>query len=165
MAEAKALWQAAEIAARSRGFAQRLNPDSYFSAAYLSRLAGMKRAHVTLVHLPPGKDSFAYHAHLLEEEWVYILSGEGVATIGGVETVVGPGDFMGFPAKSAPHLLSNRSMAELVYLMGGESLPLDVVEYPHLGKRYLLVAGERGTEFFELGEGARPFGRAEEPKA
>ena len=46
--------------------------------------------------LPPGKDSFAYHAHLIEEEWVYIISGTGVAEIDGEETTVGPGDFMGF---------------------------------------------------------------------
>jgi uncharacterized cupin superfamily protein len=164
MADPKVLWKAEEIAGRARGFAQRLNPNSFFKGAYLSRLAGMKRAHVTLTRLPPGRDSFAYHSHLLEEEWVYILSGAGVALIDGAEHAVGPGDFLGFPAPSVPHVLHNRSDEDLVYLMGGESLPLDVIDYPELGKRYLLMPGEGGTRFFELTEATRPFGRSEGPK-
>lgn len=160
----KALWRKAEIDARERGFAQHLNEHSFYRGSYLSRLAGMSRAHVTRVRLSPGHDSFAYHAHLIEEEWVYIISGEGIAEIDGEELPVGPGDFMGFAAPSTPHLLKNRSEGDLVYLMGGESQPLDVVEYPHLGKRYLLVNRKNGTDFYELGDPIRPFGRAEEPK-
>ena len=60
----------------ARPFTQKLNPNSLFRAAGLSRLAGMSRAHVSLVRLPPGKDSFAYHAHMLEEEWIYVISGQ-----------------------------------------------------------------------------------------
>ncbi|MGH7090666.1 MAG: cupin domain-containing protein, partial [Stellaceae bacterium] len=121
----KLLWKRDEIAAEERAFAQRLNPDSYLLRTGMSRLAGLKRAHVSLGHLPPGKDSFAYHAHMLEEEWVYILSGRGIAHIDGREYEVGPGDFMGFPAPGTAHLLKNRSEEELVYLMGGEAVPLD----------------------------------------
>lgn len=161
--EPKLLWRKDEIDARERGFAQSLNPNSFYRGAYLSRLAGMERAHVTRATIPPGKDSFAYHAHLLEEEWVYILSGEGIAEIGGVEHTIGPGDFIGFPAGADAHLLKNRSTEELVYLMGGESLPLDVLEYPTLGKRYLMVKGKKGQEFYELGEALKPFGRATDP--
>jgi uncharacterized cupin superfamily protein len=157
----KCLWQAAEIEARLRSYSQRLNPNSRYKGASLSRPAGMSRAHVTLVHLPPGRDSFAYHAHRLEEEWIYILSGRGVAEIDGEETEVGPGDFMGFPTPSVAHLLKNPFNDDLVYLMGGEDLPLDVVEYPKLGKRYLLVPGDGGTDFFELKDPIRPFGRAD----
>jgi uncharacterized cupin superfamily protein len=68
---------------------------------------------------------------------------------------------MGFPAPSVPHLLKNPYAEELVYLMGGESLPLDVLDYPTLGKRYLLMPGKDGTQFFELKESSRPFGRAD----
>lgn len=158
----KLLWKAAEIRSRERAFTQRLNPDSLFTGTGLSRLAGMKRAHVSLARIAPGKDSFAYHAHMLEEEWVYILSGRGIAEIDGVEHDVGPGDFMGFPAPSVAHLLKNRSSEELVYLMGGEDQPVDVIEYPHLGKRYVLVGTPQGTEFYELGTPSKPFGPATE---
>jgi uncharacterized cupin superfamily protein len=157
----KSLWRSDEIAARLRPYSQRLNPNSYYKGASLSRPAGMKRAHVTLVHLPPGKDSFAYHAHQLEEEWIYVLSGRGVAEIDGEESEVGAGDFMGFPTPSVAHLLKNPFDEDLVYLMGGEDLPLDIVDFPKLGKRYLLAPGDGGTDFFELKDPIRPFGRAD----
>lgn len=157
----KVLWKAAEIAPVARPYTQKLNPNSLFRAAGLSRLAGMSRAHVSLVRLPPGKDSFAYHAHLLEEEWIYILSGRALAEIDGATQEVGAGDFMGFATPSVPHLLRNTFEDECVYLMGGEDKPIDVVSYPNLGKRYLLMATEKGSEFYELGEPTKPFGRAE----
>jgi uncharacterized cupin superfamily protein len=157
----KALWRAAEIQPTMRPFTQRLNPNSLFRAAALSRLAGMSRAHVSLVKLPPGKDSFAYHAHLLEEEWLYIISGRAIAEIDGKSIEVGPGDFMGFATPSVPHLLRNAFDEECVYLMGGEDKPIDVLSYPESGKRYLLMQTEKGTEFYELGEPTKPFGNAE----
>jgi uncharacterized cupin superfamily protein len=159
--KAKSLWKAGEIEAGLKTFSQRLNPNSYIKRASLSRRAGMKRAHVSIGRIPPGKDSFAYHSHMLEEEWLYVLSGRGIALIDGAETEVGPGDFMGFPTPSVAHLLKNPFDEELVYLMGGEDLPLDVVEYPELGKRSLLMAGDGGADFFELRDPIRPFGRAD----
>jgi uncharacterized cupin superfamily protein len=59
----KLLWKAGELAAQERVFAQRLNPNSHLRRTGLSRLAGLSRAHVSLGRIPPGKDSFAYHAH------------------------------------------------------------------------------------------------------
>jgi uncharacterized cupin superfamily protein len=155
----KVLWKASELAQRGHSYMQQLNPASTFSGASLSRLCGLARAHVSLARVPPGKDSFAYHAHLVEEEWVYVLSGQGLAEIDGEEHPVGPGDFMGFATPSVPHLLKNRGTEDLVYLMGGESCPVDVVEYPHLGKRYVLVKTPTGTDFHELGPPERPFVR------
>ena len=160
MAERKILWRSDEITQRQREFTQRLNPNSLFSGASLSRLAGLLRAQVSIARIAPGKDSFAYHGHLLEEEWIYILAGEGIAEIDGNEHRVGPGDFMGFATPQVAHLLKNRSQEELVYLMGGEDKPLDVIEYPHLGKRYLLMSTAEGTEFYELGAPTKPFGKA-----
>jgi uncharacterized cupin superfamily protein len=157
----KTLWKADEIRSHARAFTQRLNPNSTFVGTRLSRLAGMQRAHVSLARIPPGRDSFAYHAHMLEEEWIYILSGRGIAEIDGVEHEVGPGDFMGFPTPSVAHLLKNRGSDELVYLMGGEDQPVDVLDYPHLGKRYVLIATPQGTEFYELGTPEKPFGPVE----
>jgi uncharacterized cupin superfamily protein len=68
---------------------------------------------------------------------------------------------MGFPTPSPAHLLRNTFEEECVYLMGGENKPIDVVSYPELNKRYLLMATEKGTEFYELGEPIKPFGKAE----
>ncbi|MES1201156.1 MAG: cupin domain-containing protein [Pseudomonadota bacterium] len=157
----KPLWRAAETGQHARPFTQKLNPNSLFRAVGLSRLAGMERAHVSLVRLPPGKDSFAYHAHMLEEEWIYIVSGRAIAEIDGDSVEVGPGDFMGFATPSVPHLLRNTFAEECVYLMGGEDKPIDVVSYPDLGKRFLLMQTDKGTEFYELGEAQKPFGKAD----
>ncbi len=157
----KPLWRKDEIAPAMRAFTQKLNPNSLFRAAGLSRLAGMSRAHVSLVRLPPGKDSFAYHAHMLEEEWIYILAGRALAEIDGKTSEVGPGDFMGFATPSAPHLMRNTFEEECTYLMGGEDKPIDVLSYPETGKRYLLMQTDKGAEFYELGEPIRPFSGAE----
>ena len=154
----KALWKAQEIVPAMRPFTQKLNANSLFRAAGLSRLAGMSRAHVSLVRLPPGKDSFAYHAHLLEEEWIYILSGRAVAEIDGKSSEVGPGDFMGFATPSVPHLLRNTFEEECVYLMGGEHRDIDVVDFPDQGKR--LFRHPKGTEIVDLAA-VRPFGPLE----
>jgi len=157
----KPLWRAGDIAPAMRPFTQKLNPNSLFRAAGLSRLAGMSRAHVSLVRLPPGKDSFAYHAHMLEEEWIYILSGRAVAEIDGAWHEVGPGDFMGFATPAVPHVMRNPFEDECAYLMGGEDKPIDVVAYPEHDKRYLIMQTEKGAEFYELGAPIKPFGSAE----
>ena len=157
----KFLWHANELAAHERAFAQRLNPNSHLLRTGLSRLAGLGRAHVSLGRLPPGKDSFAYHAHMVEEEWVYILAGRGIAEIDGQSAEVGPGDFMGFPAPGVAHLLRNPFADDLVYLMGGEAVPLDVLDYPTLGKRFLLVYRGGPPDFYELGAATKPFGLAD----
>jgi uncharacterized cupin superfamily protein len=153
----KLLWKAEELGAQERVFSQRLNPNSHLRRTGLSRLAGLTRAHVSLGRIPPGKDSFAYHAHRYEEEWVYILSGRAIADIDGQSHEVGPGDFMGFPTSGIAHLLRNPFDAELVYLMGGEAVPLDVLDYPALGKSFLLVYGKGVPEFYELGTPSKPF--------
>ncbi|MEP0859800.1 cupin domain-containing protein, partial [Trichocoleus sp. DQ-U1] len=72
-----------------------------------------------------------------EEEWVYILSGRGIAEIGDVECEVGPGDFMGFGLPQQPHHLRNPFNEDLVYLIGGEAGRLDVGVFPRLGKRVI----------------------------
>jgi uncharacterized cupin superfamily protein len=162
-ASKKSLWRAADIAPTARPFTQTgLNPNSLFRAAPLSRLAGMSRAHVSLVRLPPGKDSFAYHAHMLEEEWIYVLSGQAEAEIDGEKHVVRAGDFMGFATPAVAHVMRNVFDEECVYLMGGEDRAIDVVAYPELGKRFLHMQSEAGgAEYYELGEPTKPFGKAE----
>jgi uncharacterized cupin superfamily protein len=151
----------AEIAEKAKSYAQRLNPASRFRGADLARRGGLQRVAVSWAALEPGKDSFAYHAHDLEEEWMYVLSGRAVALVDGEEIEVGPGDFLAFPAPQAPHLLRNRGSEPVVYLMGGERLPMDVITYPALGgKRYLLRGEDGRAAFYELGTPEFPFGPA-----
>ena len=113
------------------------NPNSAIETVPLSRAVNMKRCGVTLARVLPGKESFVYHLHHREEEWIYVLSGRGIAEIGNDEFEVGPGDFMGFPTPSVGHHMRNPFDTDLIYLMGGESVELDVSEFPRLGKRMI----------------------------
>jgi uncharacterized cupin superfamily protein len=91
------------------------NPNSEIHGHLLGRLVGLKRSGVKLAHVPPGKESFVYHSHEAEEEWICILAGRGVAEI----------DSFG---------------EELVYLTGGESREVEIADYPRLGLRMLRTA-------------------------
>lgn len=131
------------------------NPNSEISGAQLGRMAGLKRTGVSLARIEPGKESFAYHSHEREEEWLYILSGSGTAEIDGKEYPVGPGDFMGFPTPSVAHHLRNTGSEPLVYLMGGESRDFEVATFPKLGKK-MVRTGDK-VEIYDVGD-AKPFG-------
>jgi uncharacterized cupin superfamily protein len=116
-----------------------LNPRSQVHGHSLSDVIGLQRMGVHILRVPPGKESFAYHRHFGEEEFLYVLSGRGVAEIEGEDHEVGPGDFLGFPIGVAHHL-RNPFEEDLVYLSGGERHPLEVAEFPGLGK-YLVRVG------------------------
>jgi uncharacterized cupin superfamily protein len=110
---------------------------------------------VSIARMPPAKESFVYHSHQHEEEWLYILSGHGIAEIDGEELEVGPGDFIAFPTPSVPHHLKNPFDQELVYLMGGENREFEVADFPRLGKR-MIKNGEK-FEVYDVSN-AKPFG-------
>jgi uncharacterized cupin superfamily protein len=120
---------------------------------------GLERIGVHLIRVPPGKESCIYHAHAAEEEWIYILSGRGVAEIDDEEHEVGPGDFMGFPTPSVAHQLRNPFDEDLVYLVGGERRDMEVGEFPRLGKHAIRI----GREAYLVDSAAlEPFGRPNE---
>src|SRR5687768_3570988 len=99
-----ALLRAAEIAAREEGGNHPWNPNSELRGTRLGLPTGLRRTGLNLLKIAPGKESFIYHLHHYEEEWIYILSGRGIAEIDGREYEVGPGDFMGFATGVAHHL-------------------------------------------------------------
>ena len=57
----------------------------------LSDTVGMKRLGIHLVHLQPGHESTEFHYHDADEEFLYVLSGRGIAEIGDERFEVGPG--------------------------------------------------------------------------
>ena len=136
--------RAAEIEQRTTTFVHPWNPRSDMRFAFLGRAAGLRRTGVNLIRVPPGKEAFAYHAHLHEEEWLFVVSGHAVVDSGDETHEVGPGDFVSFPTPSRAHQLRNVSSEDVVYLTGGEHSELDVAEFPRLGKRLVRV-GDRCT--------------------
>ena len=109
----------------------------------LGSIAGLTRLGIHQVRLNPGRDSTTHHYHEADEEFLYIISGKGIAKIGTQEFEVSAGDFMGFPSPSLPHSMHNNSDEDLVYLMGGERWPVDVVRYPDQKKTMIKSNGSR----------------------
>ncbi len=151
----QSLLKAAEIATAFTTHSHPWNPNSEISGAQLGRMTGLQRTGVNIARLEPGKESFVFHAHEREEEWIYILSGRGTAEIGDEEHAVGPGDFMGFPTPSVGHHLRNTGSEPLVYLMGGENRDFEVATFPRLGKK--MIRSGNSVEIYDMKD-ARPFG-------
>lgn len=119
-----------------------LNPNAEVLLHQLSDRVGMQRAHLSLARVPPGRESFVPHAHSVQEEFLFILEGEGVALIGEQRVRVGPGDYLGFPTDGTVHHLTNTGTVDLVYLMGGERTAVEVAHFPTLGRTAVM----HGTE-------------------
>lgn len=140
----KALLKGDEIAALPEAHIR--HPWNDKSDVYLKRLsdmAGLTRTVLSIARVPPGRESFLYHRHERDEEFVYILSGRGRAEIGEEIYEVGPGDFMGFPTPDGPaHHLTNPYDEDLIYLMGGERSGFDIGHFPRDGRR-LIFSGRR----------------------
>jgi uncharacterized cupin superfamily protein len=154
MAEPKHLIRAQEVAEKSQRFSHPWNPKSELLGFQLGKAAGLSRTGVNIARMPPGKESFVYHAHEYEEEWIYILDGKGIAIIDGRPIEVSAGDFMAFPTPSVAHHLKNPFDRDLVYLMGGETRDFEVADFPELGRRMLRHAGK--IEIYDIATG-KPF--------
>jgi uncharacterized cupin superfamily protein len=153
------LLRAADINTRSQTFSHPWNPRSELTGYQMGKATGLRRTGVNIARMPAGKESFVYHSHWSEEEWIYILSGRGVARIDGTDYEVGAGDFMAFPTPGVAHHLRNPFDEELVYLMGGENRDIDVADFPDLGKR--MFRHPKGVEIYDLDAG-KTFGPLEE---
>ena len=140
--------RAADSAAHAQEFSHPWNPQSLMRGTQLARSVGLKRTGVNLIRIPAGRESFAYHSHQHEEEWIYVLSGRALALIDDVEYEVGAGDFIGFPAPSVAHHLRNPGPDELVYLVGGENRDNEIADFPRLGKR--IVRRGKDVEVVDL---------------
>jgi uncharacterized cupin superfamily protein len=100
----------------------------------LGDAAGLTQFGVNLQRLPPGQWSAQRHWHTAEDEFVYVLAGEGVLVTDAGEQTLKPGDCAGFPA-GAPngHHIQNRSDRELVLLEVGSRRPgEDGCDYPDI---------------------------------
>ncbi len=109
----------------------------------LGDLAGLSQIGVHLVRLEPGDESTQFHFHHVDEEFIYILEGQGIAEIDDQEISVSRGDFMGFSRNSLPHNLRNPFDDDLVYLMGGSRSDIDICDYPRINRRMYRVDGKK----------------------
>ena len=110
------------------------NPESEMRMVPVGRLTGLARVGVQLIRVPPGKQSFIPHAHSVNEEFVYVISGAGEAVLDGVAHAIGPGDFVGFPIDGVVHCLVSTGPEDLVYLTAGVNTRVEVADMPSIGK-------------------------------
>lgn len=95
----------------------------------------------------PGKRAFPKHAHLANDEAIYVVSGTGELTVGEETMQVEAGDFVMLPAGAEyPHVLINNSDAEIVYLCMSTMNAPEVVHYPDSGKLGVLESARKWSD-------------------
>ncbi len=100
---------------------------------------------VVLTRIPPGASGCPFHAHQLEDEVFYVLSGRGVLRYGDTVTEIRSGDCISCPAGTGiAHQLANPFESDLTYLAIGPHEPDEVCVYPDSGKVLVRSLGRLG---------------------
>jgi len=118
----------------------------------LGNAVGLDQFGVNLTTLKPGAWSSQRHWHEAEDELVYMLEGELVLCEDDGETILKPGDAVGWKANVPNgHCLINRSDRDALFLEIGTRAPKDRASYPDIdmrverdasGSRYLHKSGQ-----------------------
>ena len=118
-----------------------LNDNARCISRSLSEQTGITGFGFHIIEVQPGHSSTESHFHYNEDECVYVLSGEALATIGDQTITVTAGDFMGHPKGGLAHTIKNTGNEVLRCIVVGQRLDTDVVEYPDQGKRMFRSPG------------------------
>lgn len=111
----------------------------------LAAAAGGRQIGASLYRIPPGSKPWPRHAHLANEEAVYVLEGEGEIAIGDRVVALRAGDFVALPAGAAhAHQIRNPSSGDLVFLCISTMREPDIVVYPDSGKVGLFAGAAPG---------------------
>jgi uncharacterized cupin superfamily protein len=96
----------------------------------LGDVAGLTQFGVNLLRLPPGSWSSQRHWHTIEDEFVFVVSGEVVLVTDDGEEVLRAGDSAGFRANDPNgHHLQNRSQHDAIVLEVGSRNDKDEAAY------------------------------------
>ena len=96
----------------------------------LGDAAGLTQFGVNLCTLPPGTWSSQRHWHTLEDELIYVVSGEVVLVTDSGEEILKAGDSAGFKAGVTDgHTFQNRTSANAVIMEIGTRLDEDAAYY------------------------------------
>jgi len=113
----------------------------------ISAPAGGRALGASLYRLPAGKSAFPRHAHLANEEAIFILEGEGRLRLGDDVHKVGDGDYIPLPVGAEhAHSLANAGEADLIYLCLSTMIEPDVVLYPDSDKVGVIAGSAPGGE-------------------
>lgn len=117
---------------------------------------GLTKIGINHTTLPPGKESSMRHWHTLEEEFVYVLSGEVVLKTDAGEQVLTAGMCAGFPASADGktgdgHQLINRGSVPATFLEISNRVKGDEAHYPDVDLHY---NGEGASPLFTRRDGS-----------
>ena len=135
----------------------------------LGKPAGSMALGATLTEVAPGGISFPRHAHYVNEEAIYVLSGSGEARIGDAPVPVRPGDWIALPTgpEHAHQMINVSTVEPLVYLGISTMRGAEIVEYSDSGKIGAGVAdpknpvGFRRLGMFRAGSGTLDYWESE----
>ena len=97
----------------------------------LGDLFGLSNFGVNLTTLKPGAVSALRHAHMKQDEFVYILEGRPTLVTDAGRTALKPGMCAGFKGGTGDaHHLVNETTEDVVYLEIGDRTPGDSATYP-----------------------------------
>ena len=109
----------------------------------LGDLFGLTSFGVNLTRLVPGAQSALRHAHVVQDEFVYILEGHPTLRTDAGATRLAPGMCAGFKGGTGDaHQLVNETDQDVVYLEIGDRLPGDGATYPDEDLQCVQVDGE-----------------------
>ena len=115
--------------------------DYLLQRKQLGAAAKGKKLGCSWVELPPGKKAWPMHAHLINEEAIFILEGEGTLRLGAEQHAVKPGDYIALRSEpEGAHQLINTSSAPLRYLCISTMEPNEIVLYSD-SKKVFICAG------------------------
>ena len=115
---------------------------SFYPEPFASRMAGrqkrqlgeffgLKNFGVNLTRLAPKAMSSLRHAHLKQDEFIYVVQGNPTLHTNAGSQTLAPGMCMGFPAATGnAHHLHNETDSEVLYLEIGDRTPGEEVTYP-----------------------------------
>ncbi|OMH26723.1 cupin domain-containing protein [Motiliproteus sp. MSK22-1] len=115
--------------------AQRVNKS-------LGDLTGLNGLGFHIIEVQPGHDTTEPHVHYFEEECIYVLEGEALASIGSEVFPVKAGDFIGYRAGGQSHSIKNTGHNVFKCIVVGQRLDHDVADYPDLKKRIYRNKGQ-----------------------
>lgn len=117
-------------------FSSHSHGDSFEAdfAPVANRLTAEKLGY-RVTRVPPGKRAWPLHAHYVNEELFFVLSGTGSVKIGTEVHEIREGDFISAPpSPEEPHQIINDSDSMLTYICVSTMLEPEVAVYPDSDK-------------------------------
>ena len=122
--------------------------DTFFAThAAIGKLIGSGKLGCRLTVVPPGRAAWPFHCHLVNEEMVIVLDGQGRLRFGASEYILREGDCVAFPpGDEYAHQILNDGEVDLRYLVFSTMEEPDVVLYPDSGKVSVFAGSPPGGD-------------------